>query len=187
MNIKPYIPEESSPLQEKFINYIMLDGKKSTARTIFNDTLKIISKKVAGDPEKIFKSAIDNARPEMEVRPKRIGGGVYQIPREVPPGRALALACRWIIGGARGKKGTNIGGVYGDFLYKNDLTGNVAFVEIKTPCTDIIDEKYRGIQDQRPPRDRGPAQGRARAAEVFRDGPGYARPVGEGLDPRRRA
>jgi small subunit ribosomal protein S7 len=108
MKIKPYIPEESSPMQEKFINYIMLDGKKSTARTIFNNTLKIISKKVAGDPEKVFKSALDNARPEMEVRPKRIGGGVYQIPREVPPGRALALACRWIIGGARGKKGTNM-------------------------------------------------------------------------------
>lgn len=86
----------------------MLDGKKSTARKIFTDTLKIISKKVAGYPEKVFKSAIDNARPEMEVRPKRIGGGVYQIPREVPPGRALALGCRWIIGGARGKKGTNM-------------------------------------------------------------------------------
>lgn len=108
MKIKPYIPEESSPLQEKFINYIMIDGKKSTARKIFNDTLKIISKKTAGDPEKVFKAAIDSAKPEMEVRPKRIGGGVYQIPREVPPGRSLALACRWIIGGARGKKGANM-------------------------------------------------------------------------------
>lgn len=108
MKIKPYIPEDSSPLQEKFINYIMLRGKKSIARSIFNNTLKLISKKIAGDPEKIFKTAIDNARPEMEVRPKRIGGGVYQIPREVPPGRSLALACRWIIGGARGKKGANM-------------------------------------------------------------------------------
>jgi len=108
MKIKQYIPEESSPLQEKFINYVMLNGKKSTARKIFNNTLKIISKKIAGDPEKVFKTAIDNAKPEMEVRPKRIGGGVYQIPREVPPGRALALAFRWIIGGARNKKGTNM-------------------------------------------------------------------------------
>ena len=108
MNIKPYIPEESSPMQEKFINYIMLGGKKNTARRIFNNTLKIISKKIAGDPEKTFKTALENARPEMEVRPKRIGGGVYQIPREVPPGRALALACRWIIGGARGKKNANM-------------------------------------------------------------------------------
>lgn len=108
MNIKPFIPEDSSPLQEKFINYIMLDGKKSTARKIFTDTLKIISKKTAGDPEKVFKTAIDNAKPDMEVRPKRIGGGVYQIPREVPPGRALALAYRWIIGGARDKKGTGM-------------------------------------------------------------------------------
>lgn len=108
MKIKQHIPEESSPMQEKFINYIMLDGKKSTARKIFTDTLKIISKKTGGDPEKVFKAAIDNAKPEMEVRPKRIGGGVYQIPREVPPGRSLALACRWIIGGARGKKGTGM-------------------------------------------------------------------------------
>lgn len=103
--IKPYISEESSPLQEKFINYIMLDGKKATARKIFIETLKIVGKKTSNDPEKIFKSAIDNAKPEMEVRPKRIGGGVYQIPREVPLGRSLALACRWIINGARNKKG----------------------------------------------------------------------------------
>ncbi|MDD3861721.1 MAG: 30S ribosomal protein S7 [Candidatus Gracilibacteria bacterium] len=108
MKIKPHIPEESSPLQEKFINYVMLDGKKSTARKIFTETLKIISKKTGGDPEKVFKTAIDNAKPEMEVKPKRIGGGVYQIPREVPPGRALALAFRWIIGGARDKKGAGM-------------------------------------------------------------------------------
>jgi small subunit ribosomal protein S7 len=86
----------------------MVAGKKSVARRIFNNTLKIISKKIAGDPEKIFKTAIENSKPEMEVRPKRIGGGVYQIPREVPPGRSIALACRWIIGGARGKKGDNM-------------------------------------------------------------------------------
>ena len=106
--IKSYIPEESSPLQEKFTNYIMLGGKKATARKIFSDTLKIVGKKTNSDPEKIFKSAIDNAKPEMEVRPKRIGGGVYQIPREVPPGRSLALACRWIINGARNKKGAGM-------------------------------------------------------------------------------
>ena len=71
-----FIPEESSPLQEKFINYLMLDGKKSTARKIFNDTLTIICKKISGDPEKIFKSAIENVKPRLEVKAKRIGGAV---------------------------------------------------------------------------------------------------------------
>ena len=82
----------------------MLDGKKSTARRIFNDTLKIISKKIAGDPEKIFKSAIENVKPRLEVKAKRIGGAVYQIPMEVKPHRQIALAFRWILAAARGKK-----------------------------------------------------------------------------------
>ncbi len=99
------IPENSSPMQEKFINYIMLGGKKSTARRIFNETLKLISKKTNSDPEKVFKAALDNIKPPLEVKPKRIGGAVYQVPREVKPDRQLALACRWLIGAARGKKG----------------------------------------------------------------------------------
>jgi len=104
--IKTHIPEGSNPLIEKFINYVMLDGKKSTARKIFADTLKLISKKGGSDPEKIFKSAIEKVKPDMEVKAKRIGGAVYQVPREVPPNRKLALAFRWIIGAARGKKGS---------------------------------------------------------------------------------
>ena len=99
------IPEGSSPLQEKFINYLMLDGKKSTARTIFNSTFKIVSKKTSTDAEKVFKGAIDNVKPHLEVKAKRIGGAVYQIPREVKPNRQIALAFRWIIGAARKKKG----------------------------------------------------------------------------------
>lgn len=103
-----YIPENSSPLEEKFINYIMLAGKKSVARRIFNDTLKLISKKTSGDPEKLFKQAIDKVKPLMEVKPKRIGGAVYQIPREVKPDRQITLAFRWIIDAARKKKGANM-------------------------------------------------------------------------------
>lgn len=104
--VQKYIAADSSPLQEKFINYVMLDGKKTTARKIFNETLKIISKKTSGDPEKIFKTAIDRVKPQMEVKAKRIGGAVYQVPREVKPERQSALAFRWIIGAARGKKGS---------------------------------------------------------------------------------
>lgn len=106
MTHQTYIPETSSPLQEKFINYLMLDGKKSVARRIFNDALKIVSKKLSGDPEKIFKGAVDNVKPHLEVKAKRIGGAVYQIPREVKPNRQIALAFRWIIGAARDKKGS---------------------------------------------------------------------------------
>lgn len=107
-NHAQFIPEESSPVIEKFINYVMLDGKKSTARKIINDTFKIIGKKTSNDPEKVFKSAIDNVKPRLEVKAKRIGGAVYQIPREVKPARQVALAFRWIIGAARGKKGANM-------------------------------------------------------------------------------
>jgi len=103
-----YIPEESSPMVEKFINYIMQQGKKSTARKIFNNTLKIISKKVPGDPEKLLRTALENVKPALEVKPKRIGGAVYQVPREVPEARQLALSCRWLIGAARDKKGANM-------------------------------------------------------------------------------
>lgn len=100
-----YIPENSSPLQEKFINYLMEGGKKNTARKIFKDTLKLMSEKDMY-PEKMFEKAIDNVKPNLEVRAKRIGGAVYQIPVEVKPARQVALAFRWIIGASRLKKGS---------------------------------------------------------------------------------
>ena len=100
-----FIPAQSSPLQERFINYLMLDGKKSTARKIFTETLQIISKKVSSDPEKIFEAAIGNVKPQMEVKAKRIGGAVYQVPREVKPERQVALAFRWLLLASRAKKG----------------------------------------------------------------------------------
>jgi len=104
-----FTPAESSPIQERFINYLMLDGKKSIARKIFTDTLKLINKKTGGnDPEKIFKAAIDNVKPRLEVKAKRIGGAVYQIPIEVKPGRQVALAFRWLLIAARGKKGATM-------------------------------------------------------------------------------
>ncbi len=103
--IKKYIPEESSPLQERFINYLMIGGKKTVSRRIFNETMKIVSKKLTGDPEKVFKQAIDNVKPQIEVKAKRIGGAVYQVPKEVAVERQVALAFRWIIQAARAKKG----------------------------------------------------------------------------------
>lgn len=103
-----HVPEKSSDLQEKFINYIMLDGKKSKARKIFESCLKIISKKTSNEPDKIFRTAIDKIKPQLEVKAKRIGGAVYQVPYEVKTHRQCALAFRWIIDAARKKKGSSM-------------------------------------------------------------------------------
>jgi len=103
-----FIPDQSDPLQEKFINYVMLDGKKSIARAILKGTFEQIEQKTKKDPVKTFEKAIENVKPNMEVRARRIGGAVYQIPIEVKPERQLMLAFRWIIGAARGKKGSKM-------------------------------------------------------------------------------
>lgn len=104
--ITTYIPEGSDEVSEKFINYLMLDGKKSVARKIFADMLSEIEKRGHKNPREIFFRAIENAKPSMEVRPKRIGGAVYQVPFEVSPKRQLMLSFRWILGAARGRKGS---------------------------------------------------------------------------------
>ncbi len=101
-----HIPQDSNPLQEKFINYIMLDGKKSIARRIFKEVLEEIRGKGHKNPEGVFEKAIANVEPSMEVRPKRIGGAVYQIPIEVKPKRRIMLSFRWILEAARKDKGS---------------------------------------------------------------------------------
>lgn len=101
-----YIPEGSNPLQEKFINCLMKEGKKNIARKIFHDSMNILVEKGNKEPGKVFEKAIESAKPTLEIKAKRIGGAVYQIPIEVKPGRQLMLAFRWILEGARGKKGS---------------------------------------------------------------------------------
>lgn len=123
--IKKFIPETSSPMQEKFINCIMKDGKKSIARNIFEETLKIVSKKSSADPEKTFELAITNIKPQMEVKAKRIGGAVYQVPREVKPDRQLTLAFRWLLSAARAKKGTTMANkLAGEIIDASNETGS---------------------------------------------------------------
>jgi len=111
-----YIPDNSTPLQEKFINYLMLDGKKNLARKIFKDTLTLIAKKDKF-PDKIFEKAINNIKPNLEVKAKRVGGAVYQIPIEVKPNRQITLAFRWIITASRGRKGASISKKLADELF----------------------------------------------------------------------
>jgi len=90
---------------EKFINYVMLDGKKNIARRIVKDAFQFIKEKTKENPATVFSEAIDNVKPALEVRAKRVGGAVYQIPMEVKPKRQFQIACKWIILAARGKKG----------------------------------------------------------------------------------
>ncbi len=89
----------------RFINTVMWDGKKDTARTIVYDALQIISKDGEVDALETFETAIRNVSPLMEVRSRRVGGANYQVPREVPQQRRVSLAYRWLINAARAKKG----------------------------------------------------------------------------------
>ena len=102
---KKYIPAGSTEWQEKFINRMMKDGKKSISRSIFKDAIERLRNQGVKHPEEIFEKAIRNVMPNMEVRARRIGGSVYQIPVEVKPKRQLALSMRWIIDACRTKKG----------------------------------------------------------------------------------
>lgn len=95
---------DSNPVNEKFINYLMMGGKKSIARKILQDALEEIKKRGHKDPQKLFDTALKNITPRLEVRPKRIGGAVYQIPIEVKPQRQRMLAFRWLREGSRSKK-----------------------------------------------------------------------------------
>ena len=88
-----------------FINKVMTGGKKTIAQKIVYGAFDIIKEKTKKEPLEIFKLAIDNASPLLEVKPKRIGGATYQVPMEVRGERKLALATRWILDGARSKKG----------------------------------------------------------------------------------
>jgi small subunit ribosomal protein S7 len=102
---KPYIPKGSDPLIEKFINCVMKQGKKSTARQIFADALEVIKTRTKEPPMEVFSKALLNATPLIEVRPKRIAGAIYQVPTEVPAKRQQSLSIRWILIGARARKG----------------------------------------------------------------------------------
>jgi small subunit ribosomal protein S7 len=94
-------PKYHDKLIAKFMNGIMRRGKKSLSERIFYRTLDIIKDKTHSDPAKIFSQAMDNVKPLLEVKPKRVGGATYQVPVEVRPERKVALAIRWVIGFAK--------------------------------------------------------------------------------------
>jgi small subunit ribosomal protein S7 len=92
-----------SKLVARFITSIMRDGKKSTAETIVYDAFGIIEEKAKESPLKIFEQALENVKPIIEVKSRRVGGSTYQVPTEIRPSRRTALGIRWIIGFARAR------------------------------------------------------------------------------------
>jgi small subunit ribosomal protein S7 len=92
-----------SPLVTKFINTIMSEGKRSTAERILYQSFELIKERSGDDPLKIFKKALDNVKPSLEVKSRRVGGSNYQVPIEVNPTRRLSLSIRWLVGFARSR------------------------------------------------------------------------------------
>ena len=94
-------PKFGSQTLAKFINVVMVDGKKSVAERIVYGALDIVADKKSGDALDVFEQAIDNIRPSVEVKSRRVGGSTYQVPVEVRPARQSALAMRWLVEYAR--------------------------------------------------------------------------------------
>ncbi len=102
-------PRYNSVLVAKFTNGLMQNGKKSLARRIFYDAMDIITSKVSDEePLAVFEAAMENVRPKVEVKSRRVGGATYQVPVEVRPERRNALAIRWIIGFAKNRSGQSM-------------------------------------------------------------------------------
>jgi small subunit ribosomal protein S7 len=90
-------PKYNSKIVSKFINAIMQSGKKSTAEKICYGAFETLKNKTGSDPLKVFKTALENVKPVLEVKPRRVGGATYQVPVEIRPHRRTALAFRWIL------------------------------------------------------------------------------------------
>ena len=98
-------PIYGSTVVAQLINKILLDGKKSIAEDIVYSALDMVKEKTDQEPVAVLKRALDNIRPSLEVRSRRVGGATYQVPLEVDPARSESLAMRWIVNYARNRKG----------------------------------------------------------------------------------
>jgi small subunit ribosomal protein S7 len=103
--VREIVPDAvyNSTLVEKFVNSMMWQGKKTTAQGIFYSAMDKLKERTGDDPLKAFKKAVENAKPLLEVKTRRVGGANYQVPIEVPQTRRTSLAMRWIIGNARSR------------------------------------------------------------------------------------
>ena len=120
----PADPVYGSVLVQQLINKIMLDGKKSTAEKIVYDALSFIEERTGTNPVTVLNNALDNIRPRLEVRSRRVGGATYQVPVEVNPRRANTLALRWMVGYARARREKTMGRrLAGEILDAKDNVG----------------------------------------------------------------
>ena len=101
-------PKFGDVVVTKFMNSVMYEGKKSVAERIVYGALEIIESRAKANPLEVFKAALDNVAPAIEVRSRRVGGATYQVPVEVRPERSQALAIRWLITAARGRAETTM-------------------------------------------------------------------------------
>ena len=97
----PKDPVYGSELVTRFINKVMIRGKKMVAEKIFYDAMEIIKERTGDDPIKVFRQALDNAKPMVETKSRRVGGSTYQVPIEVTGRRRTSLGIRWLVGYAR--------------------------------------------------------------------------------------
>jgi small subunit ribosomal protein S7 len=117
-------PVYNSQLVTKFVNSVMKQGKKSVAERILYGALEVVSEKTQDDPMKVFKKAVENVKPALEVKSRRVGGSTYQVPVEVRPNRRTSLAIRWLIeyAAARGER-TMREKLAGELLDASNLKG----------------------------------------------------------------
>lgn len=104
----PPDPVFGSPLVTKFINCMMWDGKKSVAQRIFYQALERVREKTGEDPLRVFERAVENCKPVLEVKTRRVGGANYQVPVEVNPFRRQSLAIRWVLQYSRERSGKSM-------------------------------------------------------------------------------
>jgi small subunit ribosomal protein S7 len=102
---RPVLPDAkySDLFITRCVNVLMKEGKKNLAEHIMYGALEIVRERTGEDPLKVFRQAVDNVKPVLEVRSRRVGGSTYQIPVDVPPDRRIALSMRWIVGSARSR------------------------------------------------------------------------------------
>jgi len=117
-------PVYNSRLVTKFINNVTRDGKKTVAEQIFYGALSLIEERTGDDPLKLFKKAVDNVKPQVEVKSRRVGGSTYQVPMEVSSDRQQSLAIRWLIGFAQSRhEKTMMEKLAGEFIDAASLRG----------------------------------------------------------------
>jgi small subunit ribosomal protein S7 len=125
-------PKFKDRLVTKFVNCLMIQGKKSLAERVFYQAMDMIEEKMKEDPLKVFKRAVENVKPALEVRPRRVGGATYQIPVEVRPERRTALSLRWLIQNSRSRDKKIVNGLAAELMDAANNTGGAVRIRENT-------------------------------------------------------